>query len=465
MRDDTKDMQGLHGKVRNAHGKLALSATILRIGLPIMLSNIIEIVYNLTDTFFLGRLGTAEVSAPSITFSMVFFLTIFGVGLSGAGTTLIAQSAGKGDEPKMRHYLNQMMSLLLVTSLALAVVGSLMAGPLLRLLNTPAEVFSFAHDYLRIIFLGMPFTFIFFVLQASHTATGNTATPVRVHLLAILLNMALDPLLIFGLGPFPALGVAGAAIATIFSQGVGAVLSLIVLIGKTKRLHLDWQEMKPVAVSWKLLLKIGLPASIGQALSAFGFTVLQGVVNTFGTAVIVAFGVGNRLMNMFNIPSHGIANATTSLVGRALGARDEQLAGRVVKVALILVVALELPLLGLSVLYGGDLVRIFVSDPEAIRLGDIMFKVVSPSLLLFALFFALSGAFQGAGDTKIILGMAIFRLWVVRVPLAYLLAYTTSLGPLSIWIAMFASNFLTAVIGFAYFLSGRWKRALDPSTI
>ena len=129
------------------------------------------------------------------------------------------------------------------------------------------------------------------------------------------------------------------------------------------------------------------------------------------------------------------------------------------------VITFEIPLLSMAFAYGGGLVRLFVADPEAIRLGDIMFKVVTPSLLTFGLFFAMSGAFQGAGDTKIIMFLSVFRLWAVRVPLAYFLAYRTALGPLSIWVAMFASNFLTAGIGFAYFLSGKWKRALDPDAI
>ncbi|PKL08107.1 MAG: hypothetical protein CVV51_10650 [Spirochaetae bacterium HGW-Spirochaetae-7] len=442
-----------------------VNRALLRIAFPMMLGSAIETVYNLTDAFFLGKLGTAEIGAPSIAFSIVFFLTIFGSGLAGAGTTLIAQSKGKGNSGRMNHYLNQMASLLFVASTALATLGSLSAGSLLRLLNTPVEVYGFAFTYLRIVFLGIPFTFAYFALQASFTAVGDAATPVKVHLLAVGLNVALDPLLIFGIGPFPAMGVAGAAIATVLSQGVGAALSVAVLLRGKSGLRLRLRAMTPEAKSWGLLLGIGLPASIGQGLSAFGFTVLQGVVNTFGTSAIAAFGVGNRLMNMFDIPVHGIAGATTSLVGRAIGARDDHMAGRVVRSSLSLVVILEMPLLALSVFYGGDLVRLFVSDAEAIRLGDIMFKVVSPSLLMFGLYFALSGAFQGAGDTKVIMVLAVFRLWVVRVPLAYALAYRTSLGPMSIWIAMFVSNFLTAGAGFVYFRLGRWKRALDPDRI
>jgi putative MATE family efflux protein len=465
MHDDPRSAGQSRRTAASGFKESTLYGSLLKIAFPMMLGSAIEAVYNLTDAFFLGKLGTAEIGAPSIAFSVIFFLTIFGAGLSNAGTTLMAQSKGKHDTTLMNRYMNQTASLLSLVSVVLAAFGFLVAVPLLRLLNTPVEVHGFALAYMRIIFLGIPFVFIYFCLQSAYTAIGDTATPIRIHLLAVGLNVVLDPLLIYGPGPLPALGVTGAAIATVLSQGVGALLSIIVLRSGKEGLRLAAGDMWPEVRSWGLLLRIGLPASIGQGLSAFGFTVMQGVVNTFGTSAIAAFGVGNRLMNMFDIPTHGIASATTSLVGRAMGAKDHSMVKRIVRAALVSVVVLEVPLLGLSVLFGGDLVRLFVSDPEAVRLGDIMFKVVSPSLLMFGLYFALTGAFQGAGDTKVILVLAVFRLWVIRVPMAYILAFNTSLGPMSIWIAMFASNFLTAAAGMAYFKRGRWKRALDTDGI
>lgn len=465
MRDDTTTSQTSNIESIATARPRTVFTTLLAIALPMMLGSAIESLYNLTDAFFLGRLGLAEVGAPSIGFTIVFSLTVFGTGLSGAGTTLIAQSRGRRDSVKMSHYLNQMTSLLFVASFVLAGFGVAVVGPILRLLATPPAVYGFALSYMRIIFLGIPFTFIYFALQSSFTAVGDSATPIRVHLIAVGLNVALDPLLIFGLGPVPALGVPGAALATIVSQAVGALLSLLVLRRGREGMRLNRSAMSPDPKAWRLLVSIGLPASIGQGLSAFGFTVLQGVVNMFGLSAIAAFGVGNRLMNMFDIPIYGIAGGTTSLVGRAIGARDERLADRVVHMALLMVVLFEVPLLALSMLYGGDLVRLFVSDPEAVRLGDLMFKVVSPSLLMFGLYFPLNGAFQGAGDTRVIMVLSVFRLWVIRVPLAYALAYWTTMGPLSIWIAMFASNALTAAIGGIWFRMGHWRHALDPDRL
>ena len=443
----------------------ALARKLLALSLPMMAGSLIETLYNLTDAFFLGKLGAAEIGAPSVTFSILFFLIIFGTGLSNAGTTLMAQSRGMGDQGKMNHYLNQSASLLGLAAAVLVAAGLALSAPVLSLLGTPPETYGHALVYLRIVLLGVPFTFAYFLLQSGFVAIGDTMTPLRVHLAAVLLNVALDPLFIYGPGPFPAWGVAGAAVATVLSQTVGAVLSLAILAKGRGGLRLSPALAKPVGKSWKLLLGIGLPSSLGQAVSALGFTVLQGVVNRFGVAAIAAFGIGNRLNNMFDIPAHGIVAASTGMVGRAMGARDQAGADRIIRTSLILVLALELPLMGLAFLFGGDLVRFFVDDPEAVRLGRVMFTVITPSLLMFGLYMALTGAFQGAGDTKVIMALSITRLWVIRVPLAYALAGLTDLGPMSIWIAMFVSNFTIAVAGWLYWRSGRWRKALDPGRI
>lgn len=437
----------------------------LVIALPVIANNLIEVLYNLVDAFFLGKLGTAEISAPSIAFSIQLFLIVFGTGISGAGMTLIARAKGQGDRERMNFYMNQTLLFLLVISFFLSTLGFALAKPILSLLGTPPEVFGFALTFMRISFLGLPFTFIYYAFQASHTAIGDSFSPLRVHLLSIGINAVLDPFLIFGLGPFPALGVAGAAIATVFSQGVAAALCLLSLARGRGGLRLNWAQMRPTRAAWALLTEIGLPSSLGQGLSSLGFTVLQGLVNGFGPAAIAAFGVGNRITGLFDLPARGIANATTALSGQALGAGDEAKARRIVRLGLIACLAFMTPLLVASVLWGGDLVKFFVNDPEAIRLGDLMFKITSPSVLMFGLFLVLTGAYQAAGATKVIMVLSVVRLWVIRVPLAYVLVRLTGSGPLSIWYAMFFSNSLTALAGFLYYRRGSWLVVLKSRGI
>lgn len=430
-----------------------------------MAGSLVETLYNLTDAFFLGKLGAVEIAAPSVSTSLVFFLIIFASGLSGAGTTLIAQVKGRGDEARMNFYMNQTALLLAVASVILTIAGLALSEPVLRLLNTPAEVRGYALSYLRIVFCGMPFMFAYFLLQSSYSAIGDTLTPLKVHLTAVLANLVLDPILIFGPGPLPALSVTGAAIATVASQGLGAFLSLRILLRGNSSLRLRRSLLMPDTKAIGLILRIGLPSSFGQALSALGFTVLQGVVNLFGMGAIAAFGVGNRIIGLFNLPAQGLSVATTTMVGQAMGARDEKTAARSVWTALRLCLLLVGPPLAASFFFGGSLVRVFVDDPEAIRIGDVMFKVVAPSVLFFCLYLVMTGAFQGAGDTRIIMTLSIVRLWGVRVPLAYALVFLTGMGPLSIWIAMFVSNLATAAAGFAWFRSGRWRKALRDAAV
>lgn len=444
-------------------GGMTEARRILRIAAPAMAGSLVETLYNLTDAFFLGKLGSAELSAPSVSTSLVFFLIIFATGLSGAGTTLIAQVKGRGDAERMNFYMNQTAVILAAASGVLTLSGLVLARPILRLLNTPPEVLGPALTYLRIVLGGMPFMFAYFLLQSSFSAIGDTVTPLKVHLTAVLANLVLDPLLIFGFGPIPALSVAGAAVATVLSQGLGAFLSLRILAKGRGPLRLRPALLRPDPKAAALILRIGLPSSVGQALSALGFTVLQGVVNLFGTGAIAAFGVGNRLIGLFDLPAHGLSVATTTLVGQALGARDEDRAARVVGSALRLCLVLVGLPLAASVAFGGHLVRFFVADPEAVAVGDLMFKVVAPSVLFFCLYLVLSGAFQGAGDTRVIMVLSVVRLWIVRVPLAYALAFLAGMGPMSIWIAMFVSNLATALAGLAWFRGGRWRKALGTA--
>lgn len=437
---------------------------ILRLALPVIAGSLLETLYNLTDAFFLGKLGIAEFSAPSIAFNIVFFLIVFGLGLSGAGATLIAQSKGKGDRAKMDFYLAQMTVFLSVGAVVLSVVGIVLARPLLILLQTPESVFGHAHTYMTIVFAGIPFMFGYFVLQAGFAGAGDTFTPLVVHLIAVAVNVVLDPILIFGIG-VPPLGVAGAAIATVVSQAIASVISFAIMLKGKGVLKLRPRDMKPDGKALSLFVKIGLPASLGDGISALGFTVLQGLVNSFGPAVIAAFGAGNRIMGLFDVAAGGVSQATATLSGHALGAKDPEAARRVTRSGILVLLCFVVPLLAVSFFAGGPLVRFFVDDPEAVALGDVMFKIVGPSILLFDIYHVLTGVFRGAGSTGIVMTLSIVRLWAIRVPLAYVLALAFSVGPYSIWIAMFFSNLVTSALGYLYYRSGRWTKALDPDSV
>jgi len=425
----------------------------------------VQTLYNLTDTFFLGKLGKAELSAPTIAFPIIFFLILFGIGFSMAGTTLIAQARGKGSDEQVNFYLGQSTSVLMISSCIIGVLGILLAKPLLLLLQTPEELIVFTSEYMIIIFSGLPFMFGFLILQSSMQGIGKTMVPLVLQLFTVGLNIALDPLMIFGIGPFPAMGVQGAAAATVATRAAGSFFAFMLLFQGRYGLRLTWRNMKPDKKAVRLILRIGLPSSFGQAVAALGFTVLQGVVNSFGTAVIAAFGVGNRLISLFSMPAMGISRASTTIVGQNLGAGDIEGAKETFRLSLAVIQAYLLPTMLLMFFFGNQFVRFFVDDPETMRYGAELFKIVSPSVVLFGFFHATTGVLQGAGDTKPIMYLNLARLWLLRIPIVYLLAYSWEIGPASIWWGMFLSNMVTSAAGLYYLRRGTWITALDPGEL
>lgn len=438
-----------------------LYRSLITLALPIMLNNLLQMLYNLVDAFFLGRIGPAAVAAASISFTMIFFMVVFALSFSMAGTTLIAQSKGKGDMERANFYAGQTTTILMAMSVAVTALGLLFTPALLRVMNVPAEAFEYTRQYMTIIFAGMPFMFVSFLLRALLQGVGNGTTPLIVQFVTILLNVVLDPLLIFGIGPFPALEVAGAAYATVLSRMVAAGVSLLILIRGSNGIKLRVANLKPETAAMRRIVRIGFPAAIGQAVPAFGFTVLQGIVNTLGTSVVAAFGIGNRIVSLFNMPAIGFSQATTSIVGQRLGAKRPDEAVEAVKQSVFTVGVFIVIGMTLTFFFGGSFIRFFVDDPDVIAYGADLFRILSPSVVIFALFTVSLGAFQGGGDTKPVMILNIARLWGLRVPLSYLLALGLSWGPVGVWWSMFASNLLTAVAGFLWLRRGTWLRKIN----
>jgi putative MATE family efflux protein len=437
----------------------------LKLAGPIMLGNFLQMLYNLADSYFLGKVGKEALSAPSISMNLIFFLIIFAFGFASAGTTLISQSVGKGDRRKTDFYLGQMTILLLIVASFISIAGIIFTDNLLRLMQVPDDTFLYTSDYLKIILVGIPFMFMSFILRSALQGIGNSITPLVVQSITVFLNIILDPIFIFGLGPIPAMTVRGAAYATVLSRMVASVIAVIILVRGSKGIKLYLKDMIPDKKAIKLLLKIGLPSSIGQGISAFGFTVLQGVVNGFGTAVIAAFGIGNRIIGLFNMPAMGISQATAVLVGQQLGAKSYKNVKKIVRHSFITIFIFICIGMIVTFFKGNSMVKFFVDDPEVIYHGAKLFKIVSPSVIFFALFTVSNGTLQGAGDTKPIMILNIIRLWGIRVPLVLILIAFTSFGPVGIWIGMFASNLVVATAGFIILSRGKWMHKLDSEEI
>ncbi|MFP4375186.1 MAG: MATE family efflux transporter [Spirochaetaceae bacterium] len=442
-----------------------LYATLVRLATPIMLANVFQMLYNLADAFFLGRVGREAVSAVAISFNIVMLIVVVGAGLATAGQTLISQSRGRDDQEKVDFYLGQTTTSLLGFSVIISLGGGVLIPALLALLQVPPDAFAQTQQYLHIIFAGLPFMFLFFVMQAAMQGIGDSMTPLLIQAGTIVLNVALDPLLIFGVGPLPRMEVAGAAVATVISRSAGSAVALAILLRGGHGLHLKPRNLIPRLPAIRLFFRVGAPISVGQGLSGLGFVVLQGIVNGFGTAVIAAFGVGARIIGLFNMPVIGFSRATATLVGQSIGAGRPEQAKTVLRQSVLTILIFISVGMFLTFFFGNAVVRFFVDDAAVVEVGAVMFRVVSISVIPFAMFTVANGAFQGAGDTKPVLYLNVARLWGLRVPVAYLLAVAVGIGPLGVWISMVVSNVVTAAAGFWILGKGRWLTALDQSAL
>jgi len=435
-----------------------LVGNLLAVAWPVMLSFLFQTLYNLVDAFWLGKLGKTALVAPTITMNVLFIGLSIAMGLGMGGTTLVSQYRGAQRFQEMRRAAGQTLLLLSVVGTGLAILGLIFSAPIVRLLQTPSDAYAQTLIYMRWILVGVPFMFAFFVYQGIYTGMGDTVGPMQVNGITVLLNVVLDPLLIFGWGPIPALGVAGAAIATCISRALASAIGIVRLFRGDRGFQLQAGDIRWDKRIAGRILKIGLPMSVGQATTSLGFTLLIGIVNTFGSAVTAAFGIGHRIIHMAMVPTFGFSQANATAVGQCLGANKPERASRSVLLSSLMIGAILLPITTLMFFFGGTISKIFVNDPEVISYGRDLFQITSYSVFAFGFVMVLLGSFQGSGHTIPPMILNIARLWGVRIPAAYLLAIVLGLGPAGLWWAMFLSNTVIAIAAAIWFSTGTWKR-------
>lgn len=437
--------------IGSVRGKLLLLAW------PVMFSHLLQTLYNLADAFWLGKLGRQALTAPTITMHVFFIAFAVAMGLGAAGTTLVSQFKGAGDTEKASQVGGQLLILLTGIGLIFGIVGYFLTPQILNILKTPADSWQLTYDYMRWIFAGFPLLFIFFVYQGISTGLGDTIGPMQANVIAVTVNLILDPILIFGLGPFPEMGVVGAAIATVFSRALASFIGMHRLFRGNNGIKITSSDLRPDSSTLKEITKIGLPVSLGQLGTSLGFTFMIGIVNSFGSAVTAAFGVGNRIIHMAFVPAMGLSQANATAVGQNLGAGNEKRAEQSSNTALLLIGLILLPIVLTMFFFGADISKAFVDDPEVIELGKTMFQITTPSVFIFGFLMVLMGSFQGSGYTFPVMVINMSRLWILRIPVAYLLAINLGMGPQGIWWAMFISNIIVTVIGWIWFKKGTWK--------
>ncbi len=439
--------------------------TMAKIGFPAILSSVILAIYNLTDAAWLGRLpetGATTIAAIQISWPVMWAIIAFALSFgSAAVTALVAQHVGAGQPRQANQAMNQLFTVVSVSGLVLGVGGYFFTPPLVSLLITSPDVATQASTYLRVIFLGLPTMMLPGLFLSALSATGDTVTPLLVNGGGTLLNIVLDPLLILGLGPVPQMGIFGAAIATVASQGAASVVFLVLFrrgIGdlrlEAKALRLRWRWM------WRAL-RIGFPAGAGASLMALGFMVLMGLIERLdnGTFALAGYGAADRIFGLLFIATEGVSVGLTTMIGQALGAglkdRARELMQKGVGALFLILVVETIFIYSLR----APLLRIFIPyDPEAVAEGARFIQLFAASLPLLGIYFAADAVYGGAGWNVPMTVLGVLRL-AIRIVFGWLFAFLLAMQADGIWIAMAVSNAACGAISIPFLLSRRWQRA------
>ncbi|WP_423744279.1 MATE family efflux transporter (plasmid) [Haladaptatus sp. SPP-AMP-3] len=459
---------------------------LLVLSAPIVASQLMQVVYNLADTFWVGQIGPGAVSAVSYAFPLVFLLISLGTGFSIAGTALVSQNKGAGNHDRVNHVAGQTISFTLLASLVFAVVGYFTVPTLVSLIGTTpgTQIYHWTVEFTRTTFLGVFFMFGFFMFQALLRGWGDTRTPMYLMAFGVSLNILLDPFFVYGftdnllleflglgglqttllnLTGFTGFGVQGAAIATVLSRGIGAIIGLFILFSGRVGIHLSIDDIIPEPKTVKKIIRIGGPSSIDMSTRALGVTFLTAIVSMAGDPAVAAFGIGNRLNSLVFLPSIGLAQGTTTVVGQNLGANKPDRSERAVYYASA---TLAVVLAVVSILawhFAEPVVGIFVgssdeySRAKVIHIGAQYLRTIGPTFLFLGIFRVVTSAFRGAGDTTTAMAFTILSLWVFRIPVAYGLLTYTAMGATGVWYAIAFSNTVTAILAFLWFRRGTWK--------
>lgn len=432
---------------------------LVALAVPIVATNVFQSLYQLIDTFWVGRLGADAVAAVSLSFPISFLMISAGGGLSVAGAILVAQTFGSGDRRATDHAAGQTLLVVGVVSAALSVAGYLLSAPLVGFFRPTETVTQMAVDYLRVTFLGLVAVFVYFVFQALLRGVGDVKTPMIVVAGTVVLNFFLDPLLILGWGPIPGFGVVGAAWATIGAQGLAGLAGVSILFSGRYGIHLRARDLSPDRALVLKILRLGIPSSVEQSARALGLAVMMLLVASFGTTAIASYGIGARILSFVIIPAMGLAMATSTVVGQNVGARKDE---RAVRSASLSMTAGFLALSAAGVVLwvlARPVVAAFVpGEPEVIGLGAHFMRIMAPTFGLFGVQMVMGGALAGAGNTMASMMLSLIAFWVLRFPVAWVLAIPGGLGPDGVFWSFPVSNVLAGTIAVGWFLRGSWIR-------
>ena len=427
---------------------------ILTLSLPIMISNLIQTIYNLTDTYFVSKLGTSQMAAMQITFPIIFLMISLGAGLSVGGIALISQYVGAKRIEDAKRVAGQLVTASLIISVFVSIVGFLFAERLLIIMNAEGDLLKYATQFTRIMFLGAPTMFITFAFNGMKQGQGDMVTPMLVSAGSVILNIILDPIFIFVFD----WGIQGAAAATVLSRGLFNILALYLIFSKKHNtLKIERKDLKLNKEYLGKIAEVGAPAAFGQGTTALGFAVMNAFIISYGETIVTAFAIGNRWNSLILMPAMGIGGALSTIIGQNIGAGNVKRASKAFFTSIMFSTSIMIAGGFIMWFFTKGLVQIFTDDVFIIKEASAYLKLIIMTLPVVGMFSCLTGLFQGSGHTLSAMFISMGRLWLLRIPMILLLRVLNIQDATYIWYAMILSNVIIVSIGLIMYSTGKWK--------
>jgi len=425
---------------------------VLRLAAPAVAMMACHFSFNLIDTLWVGRLiGPAALAAVSTAGFYVWVALSLGEMVEIGLIAVAARRHGEGDRERAARAAGAAVMYALVAGLIVSIVGLLIAGTMFRLMTVPPQVAELGQAYLSTWLLGCPLVFGFFAIEATFRAAGDTRTPFLMLAGSVAVSIVLDPLLIIGIGPFPRLGVEGAALASVMVRGGGFLLGLVIALrrGLVRIRTPDWSSIPTI-------IRIGAPLSLSGVLLSVIYMWLTRFTSRFGTPALAALGIGHKMEGLGFLAISGFSLAASALVGQNLGARQESRARDAVRLTISYCLVVTVTTAIAFLLIPGQLVALFTGDPDVIKDGVLYLRVIAFAQIGQSFELILEGALAGAGYT-FWPQIASTTLTGLRIPLAAW--WSRSFGLLGIWVALSATAIARGVVMILFWRSGRWRTA------
>ena len=436
----------------------SIERAIILLAVPMVLEMCMESLFGVVDVFWVARLGEDAITTVGLTESCLMIVFALALGLSMGATAMVARRIGEKDQPAARVVAVQAIIIGLVIAGFTAVAGYTFAPDLLRVMGGSENVVRTGAGYTRMIFGGVATIYLLFLINAVFRGAGDAATAMRALWLANTVNICLNPLLIFGIGPFPKLGVTGSAVGTTIGRGVGVLFALWMLMRGNGKIVVHPHEFRVNIAVMLRLLRLSIGGIFQYLVQVASWVGLIRIIAVFGSAAVAANTLGIRIIVFAILPSWGMSNAAATLVGQNLGAhrpdRAERSVWRTGFYNMVFLGAVGL----LFIAFAGPIIGIFTTDPAVVPLAVSCLRYLSYGYISYAYGMVVVSALNGAGDTMTPTLLNFIAFWLCQIPLAYLLAFHTGLGVRGAFIAVVVSDSLLAAMGILWFRTGRWKR-------